>query len=174
MGDMDLHQLDLLLGRRRLIAIGGLSVVTTALVAACGDEAENESGVARVGNAPTTTALPAAVVTDAVLLRTASSLEHSAISVYDFVLASGLLDAENARLLERFREDHKAHAVTFESLTADAGGEPWTCGNPRLDDVVFPPLVRAINGGEATDTSPAVAASDDPKRDVLNFAHALE
>jgi hypothetical protein len=165
---------DFVMGRRRLLALGGMGIVTTALVAACGEK-EDDSGIARVGDAPTTTALPPADVNDAVLLRTASSIERSAIAVYDFVLgASGMVADEHVSLFERFRDDHRAHAETMEALTAEIGGEPWRCGNPRLDEVVFPPVVRAITGGEASETETAVAMSDDPQRDVLSFVHALE
>lgn len=161
------------LGRRRFFQIGGLSIATATLVAACGG-AESQSG-ARVGVAPERTDLPDAVVNDVVLLRTASSLERSAIAVYDAVigntdlLASSLQDAA-----KRFRDDHMSHAELFEQLTTDAGGEPWACGNPRLDDLLVAPVFAAIMGAEASGTVAAVPMSDDPMRDVLNFAHALE
>ena len=164
-----------LLGRRRFLAIGGASVATAALLAACGDDGGGDAGVARVGVAPSTTALPEAVVNDVVLLRTASSLERSVMAVYDHVLAdAALLDPEYRDLVTRFREDHAAHAEQFEGLTTDAGGEPWTCSNTRFDEVVVTPVMRAISGAEATDTLPAREPSDDPKRDVLNFAWGLE
>lgn len=162
-----------LIGRRRFVAIGGASVATAALLAAC---AESDSGgIARVGDAPEVTALPDAVVNDVVLLRTASSLEHSAIQIYDTVIDNAdLLDPAYNDIAKRFRDDHEGHAALFEKLTKDAGGVPWTSGNPRLDDVVLLPILRAITGADATDVLAAASPSDDPKRDVLNLAHALE
>ena len=160
-------------GRRRFLQIGGLGVVTASLVAACGG-ADSQSG-ARVGVAPDRTGLPDPVVDDSVLLRTAASLERSVIAVYDKVigntdlLAAGLQDAA-----KRFRDDHSAHAELFDQLTTAAGGEVWSCGNPRLDELLITPVFNAIQGAPAAGTVAAIPTSDDMARDVLNFAHALE
>jgi hypothetical protein len=162
-----------LVGRRRFLTLGGASVATAAVLAACGGE--SDTGLARVGNAPTTTALPDAVVNDVVILRTASSIEYTAINVYDLVIDnSDLLDPALRDVARRFRDDHAGHAAIFERLTTEAGGEPFTCENPRLKDVLIDPVLRAITGAEATATLPARPPSDDPRRDVLNFAHGLE
>jgi rubrerythrin len=160
-------------GRRRFLQIGGLGVATATLVAACGG-AESNSG-ARVGVAPERTDLPDAVITDVVLLRTASSLERSAIAVYDAVIGNtDLLAASLQDAAKRFRDDHVAHAELFEQLTTDAGGEAWSCGNPRIDQLLVAPVFAAIQGAKASGTVAEIPVSDDPKRDVLNFAHALE
>jgi hypothetical protein len=163
-----------LVGRRRFLQIGGFSVATAAVLAACGGD-EGGGGVARVGNAPTTVPLPDAIINDAVLLRTASSLEYSAIAVYDMVIDNpDLLDPSLNDVAKRFRDDHLGHAALFEQLTTEVGGEPWTCSNPRIDEFVIAPVITAITGAPATEDSAAVEATDDPKRDVLNFAHGLE
>jgi rubrerythrin len=160
-------------GRRRFLTIGGASIATAALVAACAEDPR--TGIARVGVAPSTTKLPDAVVDDVVLLRTASSLEHSAIAVYEAVIGhTDLLDAAYQDVAKRFRDDHAGHAALFEKLTTEAGGTAWTVGNPRIDQVVLAPILRAILGGPKTDLLPETPASDDIKRDVLNLAHALE
>lgn len=158
-----------LLGRRRFLHLGGASVATAAVLAACGGT--DSPGIAKIGTAPTTTQLPDAIVNDVVLLRTASSLEHTAISVYELVIDNAdLLDPAYNDLAKRFRDDHAEHAALMEQLTVDAGGEAWTCGNPRLDELVIPAILRAITGDEAS----GVAPSDDPRRDVLNVAQAFE
>jgi rubrerythrin len=168
------EDLGVVFGRRRFLVIGGAGVTMAALIAACGETTE-DTGVARVGNAPTTSALPAADVNDVVLLRTASSMEHTIIDMYDAVLGgTDLVDSLTRQYFTALRENHVEHATTFESLTTDEGGEPWTCGNPRLQTVVLTPVLRAINGGAATDTAPATAVSDDPQRDVKTFAHSME
>jgi rubrerythrin len=160
-------------GRRRFITIGGATIATAALMAACAEDPR--TGIARVGVAPSTTKLPDPVVDDVVLLRTASSLEHSAIAVYDAVIGhTDLLDAAYQDVAKRFRDDHAGHAALFEKLTASVGGTPWTTGNPRIDQVVLAPIERAIFGGQKTDLLPETPASDDVKRDVLNLAYALE
>jgi hypothetical protein len=125
---------------------------------------------------PTTTALPDAVVTNVTLLRTASSLEHSIINVYEQVIGKNdLLDPKYGDMVKRFRDDHVAHAKLFEKLTTDAGGVAWTCSNPKLDGAIMNPVMtRITKGNAATSTSKAIGASDDPRRDVLNFAYGLE
>ena len=166
--------LGVVFGRRRFLVIGGAGITMAALIAACGETTE-DSGIARVGEAPPTTPLPAAEVNDVVLLRTASSLEHTIIDMYDQVLGGNdLVDALSRQYFTTLRENHVRHADTFETLTTDEGGEAWTCGNPRLEIVVLDPVVRAVVGGAATDTAAATAASDDPQRDVKTFAHAME
>lgn len=158
-----------LLGRRRFLHLGGASVATAAVLAACGGT--ESPGVAKIGTAPTTTQLPDAIVNDIVLLRTASSLEHTAIGVYDTVIDNAdLLDPAYRDLAQRFRDDHAEHAALMEQLTIDAGGEAWTCGNPRLEEIVLPAILQALTGNEAL----GVAPSDDPRRDVLNVAQAFE
>lgn len=162
-----------LVGRRRFLHLGGFSVATAAVIAACGGSRSDT--IARVGVAPTTTALPDPTVNDVVLLRTAASLEYSAINVYDTVIDnSDLLDPALNDVAKRFRDDHAGHAALFDKLTTDAGGEAWGCSNPRIDDLLVAPVLRSIGGGPATDTRPATPPSDDPRRDVLNFAHGLE
>jgi hypothetical protein len=157
-----------LVGRRRFLQLGGFTVATASVIAACGGA--DSAGVARVGLAPERTDLPAAQVNDVVLLRTASSIEHSAIAVYDMVIGTDLLAAGLQDAAKRFRDDHTAHAEIFEQLTVEAGGEAWTCGNPRIDELLVGQVVRQIMGDESAGLEP----SDDPQRDVANFAHALE
>jgi rubrerythrin len=163
-----------LFGRRDILRVGGFSVATAAVISACGQHVRGEVG--RVGDVPTTVKLPDAVVTNVTLLRTASSLEHSVINVYSQVIGnSDLLDPKYDEIAKRFMDDHAGHAAMFEKLTSDAGGKPWTCGNPKIDDTIINPVIKRITkGAEATSTSKAINASDDPRRDVLNFAHALE
>ena len=160
-------------GRRRFLHVGGFSVATAAVLAACGGT--ESPGVARIGVAPERTDLPPAVVNDIVLLRTAASVERSAIAVYDLVIGnSDLLDPALDDVVKRFRDDHLAHADLIDGLTIEAGGEPWTCGNPRIDELLIAPLVLLITGAPASVDTPEVPPSDDPRRDVLNVAHGLE
>ena len=163
-----------LFGRRDILRIGGFTVATAAVIGACGEHDRGQVG--RVGAVPTTVKLPDAVVTNVTLLRTASSLEHSVINVYSQVIGnSDLLDPKFGDMAKRFMDDHQGHAALFEQLTTTAGGTPWTCGNPKIDDTIMNPVItRITKGAEATVGAKAIAASDDPRRDVLNFAHGLE
>ncbi len=160
-------------GRREVLRIGGVTLAAGAVLAACGSDPA-EGPLARIGNAPTTTGLPTATVTDAVLLRTAASVELSVVKLYERFDELGLLSGDAASAVGRFRRDHEANAAAFNGLLAGVGGEPWTCSNPRFDDVVSGPLLQRIEGtGEATDGSP-IQPSDDPTRDALNVVNALE
>ena len=163
-----------LLGRRDILRIGGFTVATAAVISACGEHDRGQVG--RVGAVPSTVKLPDPVVTNITLLRTASSLEHSVINVYSQVIGnSDLLDPEFDEMAKRFMDDHTGHATLFETLTTKAGGTPWTCGNPKIDDTIMNPVLsRITKGAGATASSKAIAPSDDPRRDVLNFAHGLE
>jgi hypothetical protein len=161
-------------GRRDVLRLGGLTVAAGAVVAACGEHARGQVG--RVGTVASTTTLPESSVTNVTLLRTASSLEHTIVAVYDQIIGqSDLLDPKLDDIATRLRADHQASAKTIEGLTTAAGGVAWTCGNPKIDDVVVNPVMaRITKGQEASATSKAVEASDDPRRDVLNFVHGLE
>jgi len=163
-----------LFGRRELMRIGGFTVATAAVISACGEHARGELG--RVGEVPTTATLPDVVVTNATLLRTSSSLEHSILSVYSQVVGnSDLLDPKYNDLIKRYMDDHQQHATLFEGLTTDAGVPAWMCSNPKIDDVIINPVMKRITeGAPATSTSKEIPPSDDPRRDILNFAHGLE
>jgi hypothetical protein len=96
--------------------------------------------------------------------------------VYSQVVGnSDLLDPKYDDLIKRYIDDHTAHAKLFEGLTTDAGAAAWTCSNPKIDDVIINPVMKRITeGAPATVTSKEIAPSDDPRRDILNFAHGLE
>lgn len=163
-----------LFDRRDVLRVAGFTVATAAVISACGEHERGEVG--RVGAVATTVKLPDAVVSNVVLLRTASSLEHSVINVYEQMIGnSDLLDPKFDDVAKRFRDDHVTHAELFEKLTTDGGGTAWTCGNPKFDDVIITPVLNRITKGvPATSTAKAIPPSDDPRRDMLNFAHGLE
>jgi len=148
--------------RRQAFKIGGLTVSLAALVAACGSDLEGDTAPGRVGYAPPVTDPPDYTVDDAVLLRTASSLEYTAIAVYGAALEVGGLDSSGQALVARLIENHQALADEMGALTEAEGGVAWECTNPWLDDRLIAPVLEAIQ------------ASDNPTRDVLNVAVALE
>jgi hypothetical protein len=148
--------------RRQAFKIGGLTVSLAAVVAACGNDIQGDTSPGRVGYAPPITDPPEYAVDDTVLLRTASSLEYSAISVYEQVLKVGGLDSSGQALVESLIANHQAIADEMGALTEDEGGVAWECSNPWIDDRLIAPVLEAIK------------TSDDPTRDVLNLAVALE
>jgi rubrerythrin len=111
-----------------------------------------------------------APVTDIALLRTATSLEHNAIFVYETVAAAGLLSGDAATLAARFLSDHKAHAEATASLTEKLGGKAYNEPNPRLQSIYIEPALRLITGDDAS----GIPVTDDPVADVLALAYALE
>jgi len=148
-------------GRRRFLVAGGLSVATAALIASCGDD-DTEPAIPQSGTAAVTTGVPDRVASDAVLLRTASSVEQSLIGVYQSALDSGVLSGDAANAAQTFQDHHRQHATFFQGLTSDAGGQPYTEPNPALQQNVIDPATQAI-----TDAGPSEEA-------YLNLLYALE
>jgi hypothetical protein len=141
------------LARRRFLRIGGFSVLGAAVLAACGGPGEQGS-VPVAGTGGTTTSAPPRVVSDAVILRTASSLEFSVIEVYDLALGSGLIsDAAMADAARTFRDQHQEHAELFISLTREAGGTPFEEPNPVVQAGMIDPAVKLVadNGNKSED-----------------------
>ena len=149
-------------GRRDALKLGGLTLSAAALVAACGNDRSGGTDPGRVGFAPPVEQLEDYPVDDAVLLRTASSLELTAVAVYEAILDTGLLDAELTALVERLIEDHQTIADEMADLTESVGGVAWECTNPWYMDRAVTPILAAI------------LASDNPLRDILNTAVELE
>ncbi len=149
-------------GRRDALKLGGLTISAAALVAACGNGRSGDTAPGRVGFAPPIEELKDYPIDDAVLLRTASSLELTAIAVYEAVLETGLLDAELTALVERLIEDHQMIADQMGQLTESVGGVAWECTNPWYMDRTVTPLLAAV------------LASDNPLRDIVNTAVELE
>ena len=166
--------------RRQFLRVGGLTVTTGALLVACGDQG-GDTGVPRVGTVPPTTARPKPPVTDATLLRTATSLEYNAMYVYDAVAALGVLDADQAAIAARFRSDHDEHAAATAALSVDLGAESFLCPNPRLQSVYIEPALRLILGSKGAadalgidEGDVEIEPSDTPVEDILVLADALE
>ncbi|MFP5487760.1 MAG: ferritin-like domain-containing protein [Acidimicrobiia bacterium] len=149
------------LGRRALLRNGALTVSVGALAAACGDRTGSVDP-GRLGVADEADELTEEPVDDLVLLRTAQSLEYTAIEVYGTVAASDALSADERALAERFSADHQREADILGEVVAGLGGEPFTCTNPFLHDRAVLPLLEAVEG------------SDDLRRDLLNIAYSFE
>ena len=105
-------------------------------------------------------------------LRTLTSLEYSIIAVYEALADIDGLDEDVAYLLTRFIDDHAGAAVAFADLTTAAGGEPYECPNAWLMSRTLQPVIDHIVG--ATVDGVEIPPSDDPSRDALATADALE
>ncbi|WP_395154415.1 hypothetical protein [Ilumatobacter sp.] len=154
--------LDARVGRRQALRIGGLSVSLAALVAACGTDRGGDTAPGRVGNADPILPPPDYAVNDVVLLRTASSLELTAVAVYETAKGLGVLEGSTAELVERLQANHQATADKMAELTEAAGGTAWTDTNPWIMERAVAPIVDTIT------------MSDDVLRDVINLAITLE
>lgn len=150
------------LARRDALRLGGIGVSLAALIAACGDDRTGDESPGRVGYAPPQTDLPTLPVDDAVLLRTAASLERTIIAVYEEMLATDTLSDELAALLEMLIPLHEEISSGLDELTSSVGGTPWECTNPWYVDRLIDPALAAIE------------ISDEPGRDQGNLAVALE
>jgi hypothetical protein len=148
--------------RRQLLRTGGLTLSLGAIIAACGENRAGGIDPGRVGEAPDIEPLPAAEADDIVLLRTAQSLEHTALDTYAAARGLDVLSAEQDTIAQRFVDDHTGHSVALGGFITEAGGEEFACANPWLTRRVITPVFDALDG------------SDDPLRDVLGIAHALE
>lgn len=162
------------MSRRGLLRVGGLTISMAALVAACADQA-SERNPARVGEASPPPKLPDAAVTDGVLFRTATSIHYSIIDSHNITKKLGKLSAAQTAIVDAYIAANKSAITALQKLSETAGSKRWTCANPRFDRVILGPIQQHITGrrkegSEETDVAP----SDDPTRDALGLAHAME
>jgi hypothetical protein len=149
------------LARRRFLQLGGASVIGAAVLAACGGPGEQGS-IPVAGTSGTTTTSPERVVNDAVLLRTASSLEHSIVGAYDVAIERGLLVEGLSEIAPLFRDHHAEQAERFAELTRRAGGEPFEAPNPAVQKNVIDPALALL------------AENGDQPEDMLFILYGLE
>jgi hypothetical protein len=118
--------------RRRFLQIGGLTVATAAVFAACGsdDTKDTAAGGSTSGDTDTTMG-GAGADSDIKILRTASSLEVLAVDVYQKAIDSGLVKtAAVGDAAKLFQSQHKEHAELFQGATKKLGGEVFDKANP--------------------------------------------
>jgi hypothetical protein len=133
--------------RRAFLTIGGVGVVSSAILVGCGQPKAPET-IAQTGTTPlqpldTTTTAPGSPATDLVLLRTASSIEALAIATYGQALSSGALTTPAvSSAVQLFKSQHEDHLNLLKTITSDAGGEPYTEPNFYLKYEVVDPTVK--------------------------------
>ena len=169
--------------RRGLFRIGGLTIATAAIVAACADNTI-PGPVGRVGTGADNPALADPVVNDGVLFRTAASVELSIAAAYKTLLSKGWLATAGATLpklgdqsdlVKQMAEFHTSSAATFNEMAVAAGEKAFDCGNPRLDSAFIDMIISRVGDGvAATDNAKAIDVSDDPNRDAILLVHTLE
>lgn len=162
--------------RRQFLRLGATGAVAAAVLAACGDDESappSETGVTEPEPAETTLAAPqttspeAGATQDALVFRTARTVELAMVEVYEALLGGGgdvalpeevAYDADTESTLELLRDRHEAHADTLEGLILQVGGDPVDePNNGILEGVVTPQLADLTT-----------------QRTVLLFARSLE
>jgi len=130
------------LNRRKFMQIGGLTVATAAIFAACGSDDTGDAGEA-VDEADSEGSSMGgdAAKSDITILRTASSLEVLAVDVYQKAIDSGLVKtAAIGDAAKLFQAQHKEHAALFQGATKKLGGEEMKEANPVVLQSLQGPL----------------------------------
>lgn len=157
-----MHRRNPTLGRRALIRNGAITVSLGAIASACGSGRSGSADPGRLGVADAAPEVADDEVDDVTLLRTAQSIEYTAIDVYAAAAETGGLSSDEAALVQRFVDDHRRHADDVGTLVTGLGGEPFTCANPFLVGRAVTPVLAAL------------ADTDDLHRDLLNISYAFE
>jgi hypothetical protein len=97
---------------------------------------------------PQAPGLPDAPINDLTYLRTAQSLEHTAIDVYETALGLGVLDAATTTVVRRFVADHRRHSGALGQLITGLGGQTFTCANPWIMERAIVPILDRIQGSD--------------------------
>jgi hypothetical protein len=120
--------------RRKFLQIGGLTVASAAVFAACGSDDEESTNVAGdAGDSDTGegNADGKGSAGDIRLLRTASSLEELAVDVYQQAIDSGLVKtAAIGDAAKLFQAQHKEHSELLQGATKKLGGDAFDKANP--------------------------------------------
>lgn len=122
--------MDELCDRRRFLTAGGLTIVTAAVLGACGDDGGDDGAEgAAEEQEPEAKAAPG----DITLLRTAASLELLAVQVYDRATKSGIVRNPAITAAARlFKKHHTEHAELVNSTVKRYGGQAFEQPNPVL------------------------------------------
>jgi hypothetical protein len=127
------------LHRRGFLRIGGLTIASAAIFAACGGNDDDANSAATTGATSTTAARRDS--DDVTVLRTASSIEALAVAAYQTAIDSGLVStAAVADAAKLFQAQHREHLELFAGLTEQAGGMPFRDPNPAILEQLQPTI----------------------------------
>lgn len=139
--------------RRQLLKLGGLTIASTALLAACVEPNPTDQ-IAVTGTiipVPTTVEPPdpGSAEVDATLVLTALSLEHLAVDTYQQVLDNNWLEVPLlVDVAKYFQAQHQDHAGALEQAARRLGQDPSAVGaNAFLQTEVVAPATEAIAAG---------------------------
>jgi rubrerythrin len=115
---------DVTLTRRGALRAGGVALVGAGVLAACSSDSDPIAVTGTTGPDQTTTTLPLAGEDDLVFLRTAVSLELSAVDFYDQVLEGERAPGADLReVATLFKAHHQQHADLLDRVIGEEGGE---------------------------------------------------
>jgi len=133
--------------RRTFFTVGGATVLGSAVMVGCSTAKKKQltqTGTTETTAAVSTTTSPGSEETDAILLRTAQSIERLAVNTYATALKSGLVTTpEVVSALTLFQDQHSQHADAIASITTGIGEKPYDTANPFLDITVVTPGLTA-------------------------------
>jgi hypothetical protein len=139
--------------RRQLLKLGGLTIASTALLAACVEPASTDQ-IAVTGTlipVPTTVepADPGSAEVDATLVLTALSIELLAVETYQAVLDNNWLEAPLLiEVAKYFQGQHQDHAGALSQQARRLGQNPdAVVANPFLVTEVITPATDEIKAG---------------------------
>lgn len=139
--------------RRQMLKLGGLTIASTALLAACVEPpATNQIAVTGTVIPVPTTVVPAdpgSAETDATLVLTALSLERLAIDTYQAALDNDWLQVPLlVDVAKYFQDQHGDHAGALAQQARRLGQNPDdVVANPYLLEQVVSPAVATISAG---------------------------
>jgi rubrerythrin len=139
-------------GRRQFLKIGGVTVAGAAVLAACGkdDNKSSSTSTTAAKGGTTTAATPTTAASgggnqDAVLLRTATSLELLAVAVYGTAIPL-IKDATIKSAATLFMEQHSDHAKELQAATKESAGasQVYTKPNDYVNTNVVKPALPTL------------------------------
>jgi hypothetical protein len=147
------------LDRRRFLVLGGVSAGLTAAAVAC---AKEDQAIPVSGSVAQPASITQPPVTDAVYLRTSSSIVYNAIESYGTLMDTKALTADDADLVTFIIDQHQQQADRLGDATVAVGGQAFAKPNPSVTERIVTPAIKAINDG-----------GPDPL-DILRYINAFE
>ena len=159
--------------RRSVLRLGGLTVAAGAVLAACG-AGENggtngvgAEGIPQIGTAPPLAKAGSKDITDARLLRTATSMHYNGIDAITRALAVSGLDPKVADLAKKYQGLLKEQADALAKATTDIGGTAFEEKNPAINANI---VDKAFGDGT---TAGLIGLGPSPADDTARFLQAF-
>jgi hypothetical protein len=128
--------------RRRFLTLGGVSILASAVLAACSTKRGSSSNAA---SSETTTSTTAPAAQDIDILRTAQSLEVAAAAGYQKIIDANVVTTSSlSDAVKAFQTHHQQHAQLFENAILGAGGKAYPQPNPVVMNQLLTPRLAAV------------------------------